>query len=95
VRRRPARRPRGSAEPQTGLAALALAWFLGTWLPFVALSLFYQRTSYLYYMVIVMPGLYVSAAALAARLWHWRWLAPVWMVGVLVAVVLSYPLTPL
>jgi hypothetical protein len=98
VRRRPARRPRGSAEPQTGLAGLAglaLAWFLGTWLPFVALSLFYQRTSYLYYMVIVMPGLYVSAAALAARLWHWRWLAPVWMVGVLVAVVLSYPLTPL
>ena len=41
-----------------------MAWFAGTWLPFAALSLLFQRTSYLYYMVIVMPGLYLAAARL-------------------------------
>ena len=33
------------------LGGFAAAWFLGTWLPFAALSLFWLRTSYLYYMV--------------------------------------------
>ena len=40
---------------------------LGTLLPFAVLSLFWQRTSYLYYMVIVMPGIYLVAAHLALR----------------------------
>ena len=58
------------------------AWFLGTWLPFVALSVFWQRTSYLYYMVIVMPGIYLAVARLLSpprmpragrcrRSWRW------------------------
>ena len=37
---------------------------VGTWLPFAALSLFWLRTSYLYYMVIVMPGIYLAVARL-------------------------------
>ncbi len=44
------------------LRAIALAWFLGTFAPFGLLSLLWSRTSYLYYMVIVMPGLYVAGA---------------------------------
>jgi hypothetical protein len=81
-----------------GVSVVALAWFLGTYLPFVVLSLAWQRTSYLYYMVIVMPGLYLAAAqgvAWVATRGRWVWLARVWAIGVVVALVLMYPLTPL
>jgi hypothetical protein len=66
--------------------------------PFLALSLIWQRTSYLYYMVIVMPGLCAAAADLAARLrrrGRWVWLVRVWAVTVVGALVVMYPLTPL
>jgi Dolichyl-phosphate-mannose-protein mannosyltransferase len=89
------RRPGQSPEDQQ-LAMLAVAWFIGAWVPFAVLSLIDQRTSYLYYMVIVMPGIYVAATYAAVlgwrlcRLWL-RGLIGVWAVGVLVAVVLMYP----
>jgi hypothetical protein len=75
---------------------LALAWFLGTFGPFVLLSLARSRTSYLYYMVVVMPGLYLGAAWAAMRLArrHRRWLF-LWVVAVLTATIAMYPLTPL
>jgi dolichyl-phosphate-mannose-protein mannosyltransferase len=74
---------------------LGLAWFAGTFLPFVLLSLIDDRTSYLYYMVIVMPGIYIAAAQLVARVgppprWIWGWI-----VTIAIAVVLMYPFTPL
>ena len=48
---------------------MGVAWFLGTWVPFAVLSLLDSRTSYLYYMVIVMPGIYVAVTYLVvARL---------------------------
>jgi dolichyl-phosphate-mannose-protein mannosyltransferase len=79
----------------TESAILALAWFAGTFVPFVALSLIFRRTSYLYYMVIVMPGLYGAIAWLLPRLRRWpRWTAA-WAATVLVAAVITYPLTPL
>jgi dolichyl-phosphate-mannose-protein mannosyltransferase len=70
---------------------VAVAWFLGTWLPFVALSLFWQRTSYLYYMVIVMPGIYLALARAFSRQWMPRWVLGGWLLLVLAAVVLTYP----
>jgi dolichyl-phosphate-mannose-protein mannosyltransferase len=84
----------GAADRQ--LPIVALAWFLGTWLPFALQSLIDQRTSYLYYMVIVMPGVYVAAAYLVTLGWRRRnrWLSGlviVWGLGVLVAAVLLYP----
>ncbi|MDQ6835421.1 MAG: glycosyltransferase family 39 protein [Actinomycetota bacterium] len=86
---------RGDAD----LALVGLAWFLGTWLPFVVLSLLDQRTSYLYYMVVVMPGLYITASWLASRIWQLdrRWSRPllgIWTAAVLAAAVLMYPFTP-
>jgi dolichyl-phosphate-mannose-protein mannosyltransferase len=89
------RRPGQSPEDQQ-LAMLAVAWFLGTWVPFAVLTLIDQRTSYIYYMVIVMPGIYVAATYAAALGWRlgrtWlRALIGVWAFGVLVAVVLMYP----
>jgi dolichyl-phosphate-mannose-protein mannosyltransferase len=89
------RRPGQSPEDQQ-LAMLAVTWFIGTWTPFAVLSLVDQRTSYIYYMVIVMPGIYVAATYAAALGWRLgrRWLRGVigvWAFGVLVAAVLMYP----
>ena len=81
------------------LPPLAVAWFLGTWSPFALASLIDQRTSYLYYMVIVMPGLYIAATYLVSSLWRLRrrWvstIAIVWGIAVVAAVVLMYPFVP-
>jgi dolichyl-phosphate-mannose-protein mannosyltransferase len=91
------RRPRPGQSPEDQqLAMLAVSWFLGTWIPFALLSLIDQRTSYLYYMVVVMPGIYLAATYAAALAWRlgrtWvRALVGVWALGVVVAVVLMYP----
>jgi hypothetical protein len=98
-----ARRRRPEAVRTAGdqqLAIVALAWFVGTWVPFALQSLLDQRTSYLYYMVVVMPGIYAGVAYLLALGWrrHTRWLSAltlVWGLGVLVAVVVMYPFVAL
>jgi predicted membrane-bound dolichyl-phosphate-mannose-protein mannosyltransferase len=77
------------------VGVVAVAWFLGTWLPFVALSLLWQRTSYLYYMVIVMPGIYLAVARLFSTPRMARWALPPFMALVLAAAVLAYPFVPL
>ncbi len=92
-------RSRDRPEDDIQLAAVSLAWFLGSWIPFAFLSLVDQRTSYLYYMVIVVPGLYLAATYLVSHAWRTRnvWLrrlAGFWMVLVVAAVVLMYPFVP-
>jgi hypothetical protein len=78
------------------LAILGPAWFLGTWLPYELQSALDSRTSYLYYMVVVMPGIYVAATYLISlgwrrqRLWL-RALIGVWALSVVAGVVLMYP----
>ncbi|HET8978033.1 MAG TPA: hypothetical protein VFN87_07735, partial [Solirubrobacteraceae bacterium] len=97
------RRPREAAAISHGereVPIVGLAWFVGTWLPFELQSLIAQRTSYLYYMVIVMPGIYVAVSYLVMVGWRRRirWLSGlelVWGLGVLVAVVLMYPFVAL
>jgi hypothetical protein len=78
------------------LAILGPAWFIGTWLPYELQSALDDRTSYLYYMVVVMPGIYVAATYLVSLGWRLRqtWLRVligVWALSVIVAVVLMYP----
>ncbi|MGH2914853.1 MAG: glycosyltransferase family 39 protein [Solirubrobacteraceae bacterium] len=82
------------------LMIVGLGWFLGTWTPFALQALIDQRTSYLYYMVVVMPGIYIAATHLAALLWRKRRraasaLVGAWALSVLVAVVLMYPFVAL
>ncbi|MBV9196590.1 MAG: glycosyltransferase family 39 protein [Solirubrobacterales bacterium] len=77
------------------LGALALAWFLGTFAPFALSSLLLDRTSYLYYMLIVMPSLYLAAIYLLARLRPPRLITAVWLVTVLAAAIVMYPLIPI
>ena len=89
----PVVRPRVHRANEVGL--VGLAWFLGTYLPFVAASLIESRTSYLYYMVIVMPGIYLVVADLIARIGPRRKLVLLWMAGVVVAAIVLYPFTPL
>ncbi len=86
----------GRAHEFARAPAVAVAWFLGTFIPFVLLSLLWSRTSYLYYMVIVMPGLYAAAACAGVRLGrtHRRVLAA-WGAAALAASVIMYPFTPL
>jgi predicted membrane-bound dolichyl-phosphate-mannose-protein mannosyltransferase len=86
---------RGRTVPVRQLATLALAWFAGTFVPFVLLSLIWRRTSYLYYMVIVMPGLYLAAAGVLATINRRPRLTAVWVLCVIAAAVIAYPLTPL
>jgi hypothetical protein len=77
------------------LAALAATWFAGTFLPFVFFSLVLARTSYLYYMLVVMPGMYMAVAWWLPRLWTRRKLIGLWIGAVGVAAAIAYPLTPL
>jgi predicted membrane-bound dolichyl-phosphate-mannose-protein mannosyltransferase len=88
-----------TAPGETQLAVVGVAWFLGTWIPFQALSVLDSRTSYIYYMVVVMPGIYVAIASLLSKVWRLgRWplsaLIVAWVLGVLVAAVLLYPFVP-
>jgi predicted membrane-bound dolichyl-phosphate-mannose-protein mannosyltransferase len=81
-------------RPRDDVGLVGLAWFLGTFVPFVLLSLFESRTSYLYYMVIVMPGVYMAVADLIGQIGPGRILCLAWMATVLAAVVVMYPFTP-
>lgn len=93
------RRPRGPgarSPAELQLAILGVAWFLGTWGPYELQSALDSRTSYLYYMVVVMPGIYVAVTCLVAEGWRagalWlRGLIGVWGLTVLAAVILMYP----
>jgi 4-amino-4-deoxy-L-arabinose transferase-like glycosyltransferase len=83
------------AAPADRTAILALAWFVGTFAPFALLSLLTDRTSYLYYMVIVMPGVYLAAAHVVWRLRAQLWLLALWLLAAAGAAIALYPLTPL
>ena len=84
-----------SATGEERIGLIALAWVLGTFLPFQLASTIEDRTSYLYYMVIVMPGIYIAVTRFVAHSRAPRWLVGLWVAGVAVAVVLMYPFTPL
>jgi predicted membrane-bound dolichyl-phosphate-mannose-protein mannosyltransferase len=88
-------RRRDREVPDRTLLNLAAAWFLGTFGPFLIASVAFDRTTYLYYMMIVMPGLYVAAAWVAARLVRHGWLIGAWAACVAAAAIVLYPFTPL
>jgi hypothetical protein len=83
------------ASPERNLLRVAAAWFLGTFGPFLLSSVAFDRITYLYYMSIVMPGMYLAAAWVAWRLRRHGWVLGVWLVCVAAAAVVLYPFTPL
>ncbi|MBV8988945.1 MAG: hypothetical protein JO372_10345, partial [Solirubrobacterales bacterium] len=66
----------------------------GTFVPFELLSLIWSRTSYLYYMVIVMPGIYIAVAELVTRIRVNAKLIGAWAASVVAAAIVMYPFTP-
>ncbi len=54
------------------LSFLVIAWVIGTWLPTELFHVIDSRTTYLYYMVVVTPALYLAVARLlGVRRWLW------------------------
>jgi predicted membrane-bound dolichyl-phosphate-mannose-protein mannosyltransferase len=89
-------RPAAQSFADVQLAILGIAWFIGTWLPYELQSALDSRTSYLYYMIVVMPGIYLSVTYLMALGWRTRnrWLRAgigVWGATVLSAAILMFP----
>jgi dolichyl-phosphate-mannose-protein mannosyltransferase len=82
-----------SRSPGSDVGMVAVAWFVATYVPFVLASLVLHRTSYLYYMVIVMPGLYLAAAYLVPRV-RPHLITYVWIATVIAAAVVMYPFSP-
>lgn len=91
------RRPASQSLADVEITVLAVAWFIGTWVPFELQSALDSRISYLYYMIIVMPGIYLALTYLASLLWRRR---SIWLRGVvalygltvLAAAVVMFPL---
>jgi dolichyl-phosphate-mannose--protein O-mannosyl transferase len=88
--------PGAQSFEEVQLAILAVAWFIGTWGPYELQSAADQRISYLYYMIGVMPGIYLAVAYLISLGWrrNRRWLRGLigaWGLTVLAATVLMYP----
>jgi predicted membrane-bound dolichyl-phosphate-mannose-protein mannosyltransferase len=82
-------------RPTDEVSLVGLAWFIGTFAPFELLSLVWSRTSYIYYMLIVLPGVYLTVAELLVRERRHRRLIGAWAAAVLAAAIALYPFTPL
>jgi dolichyl-phosphate-mannose--protein O-mannosyl transferase len=73
------------------VAALGAAWCLGTFIPFVVESEVLDRISYLYYVLIVMPGIYLVTARLFSPSRVPRAATLGWVVAMVVGFVDLYP----
>ncbi len=77
------------------VAALGAAWCLGTFLPFVIQDVAFDRISYLYYMLLVMPGIYLVTARLFSPSRVPRAATVGWAVALLYSFADLYPLRTL
>ncbi len=73
------------------LSFLVVAWVLGSWLPPALFHLFGNRTTYLYYMVVVMPALFIAVARLLTARRIPRWVLVIWLAAMFVDSALLYP----
>lgn len=77
------------------VALVGASWTLGTYAPFVAQSLITHRISYLFYMLIVMPGIYVLAARLFSPRYVPRLATIVWVALLVYGFARLYPIRTL
>jgi hypothetical protein len=78
------------------MSVLGAAWFVATWVPYELQQALDHRISYTYYMIVVMPGIYVAVIHLVTLGWRRRrrWLRGLivaWALLVLAAVIVMYP----
>lgn len=74
---------------QEELSCLAIAWFLGTFLLFVAVTP--GRPSYLFYMLTVLPGVYVAVARLFSSPFVPRLVRAAYATAVVIGFLVLYP----
>lgn len=72
----------------------SFSWFAGIYVPLLLASVVWNRISYLYYMLLVLPGMCLLAAALLYAGWMPRWLRWTWVGLFLVLGVGLYPFVP-
>ncbi len=77
------------------LAALGVAWCLGTFLPLAFQAQVLDRISYLYYMLIVMPGVYIVVAQLMSPKRVGRAATIGWAIVLIYGVLNLYPVQSL
>jgi dolichyl-phosphate-mannose-protein mannosyltransferase len=70
---------------------LALAWFAGTMGPFALQAAFQHRITYLYYMLLALPGICIAAVRLFSRGGIVRVAAVAWSVGLVVGAIDLFP----
>jgi predicted membrane-bound dolichyl-phosphate-mannose-protein mannosyltransferase len=78
------------------MSLLGVAWFAATWVPYELQQVLDNRISYTYYMIVVMPGIYVAVIHLVTLGWRRdrRWLRGLiiaWGLLVLAAAIVMYP----
>ncbi len=84
----------GVAQPRPRRIGGA-CWSVGTFIPFVVQSDIAHRISYLFYMLIVMPGVYIMAAQLFSPRYVPKLATVVWVGLVAFGFVALYPLRTL
>jgi dolichyl-phosphate-mannose-protein mannosyltransferase len=70
---------------------LALAWFAGTMGPFALQAAFQHRITYLYYMLLALPGICIAAVRLFSRGGAVRVAAVAWSVGLVIGAIDLFP----
>ncbi|HEY7073784.1 MAG TPA: phospholipid carrier-dependent glycosyltransferase [Solirubrobacteraceae bacterium] len=70
---------------------LALAWFAGTMGPFALQAGFQHRITYLYYMLLALPGICIAAVRLFSRGGLVRVAAVAWGVGLVIGAIDLFP----
>jgi 4-amino-4-deoxy-L-arabinose transferase-like glycosyltransferase len=77
------------------VAALGAAWCVGTFVPFVIQASVFDRISYIYYMLLVMPGIYMVTARLFAPARVTRAATMGWAIALIYGFVYLYPVRSL
>jgi predicted membrane-bound dolichyl-phosphate-mannose-protein mannosyltransferase len=78
----------------SGTAATGLAWFIGIYTPLLLSSVVWHRISYLYYMLLVLPGICIMVATLLSSKRVPRWGRRVWIAAFLLVGIALYPYVP-
>jgi dolichyl-phosphate-mannose--protein O-mannosyl transferase len=77
------------------VAAFGAAWCVGTFIPFVIQATVFDRISYLYYMLLVMPGIYMVTAWLFSPSRVPRAATLGWVIALIYGFVYLYPVRSL